>query len=155
MSEIEYQNIEGFPSQNLLKKIVEINQDVFGFGETAENLSKALSGRHHLLTCLAFEDDRLVGFKIGFEERPHYFESWRGGVLQSHRGQGIAKKLLENQHEWCKNKGFRIVTTITNNTNISMLIVNLRGGFEIVGTIFDRRNHVKVHLQKWLVPIPD
>jgi len=155
MTKIEYKNIEGFPSDEVLTKLAALNQEIFSFGETAEHLSQALKERHKLLLCLALHEDQLVGFKLGFQERSYYFESWRGGVLPEYRGNGIAQALLQRQHAWCKEQGFRIVTTIAHNQNTPMLIVNLRGGFEIVGTFLDRRKMVKVMLQKWLVPIPD
>lgn len=154
MSTLEVQITEGIPTGDVMDQVVQLNQTIFQFGETAALLTAALQGRLKVMTCLAIVDGQPVGFKLGFEERPYYFESWRGGVHPDHRGQGIAQALMEAQHAWCKASGFRIVTTITDNQNTPMLIVNLRGGFEIVGTFLDRRKIVKVMLQKWLVPPP-
>ena len=92
----------------------------------------------------------IIGYKIGFQERPQYFESWRGGVLAEYRGRKIAQELLKKQHEWCKKQGFSIINTTTNSQNIPMLIVNLRGGFEIVGTFLNHRKIMKVMLEKRL-----
>ena len=135
-----------------MEQLAIINQEVFAFGETAHHLSMALKERQKILICVAFHDTKVIGYKIGFQERPKYFESWRGGVLTEYRGRKIAQDLLRIQHEWCIEQGFAILTTVTNSNNIPMLIVNLRGGFEIVGTFLDRRKIVKVMLQKQLLP---
>ena len=152
VQKIEYKVFEGVLEDQVLDWVADVNGKVFDFGETKENLSAALQGRSKIVTCLAFDNGKPIGFKLGFAERPYYFESWRGGVLEEYRGNGIAKELSKQQHSVCKRLGFRFVTTITHNQNIPMIIVNLRNGFEIVGTYFDRREHVKVLFQKWLVP---
>ena len=152
MSAITYQRFEGFPDEDLLHSLADLNQAIFEFGESPAHLTHALQGQHKILLCMAYQGEKAIGFKLGFQERPHYFESWRGGVLPSYRNQGIAQELLRQQHQWCTEQGFRIVTTIAHNQNIPMLIVNLRNGFEIVGTSFDRRKVLKILLQKWLVP---
>ncbi len=151
-AKIEYRVFEGFPDEQVLEWVSAVNGKVFDFGETKENLSVALQGRSKIVTCLAFYQGNPVGFKLGFAERAYYFESWRGGVLEAYRGNGIAQELAKLQHSVCKRLGFRIVTTITHNQNIPMIVVNLRNGFEIVGTYLDRRENVKVLFQKWLVP---
>jgi GNAT superfamily N-acetyltransferase len=101
---------------------------------------------------MAFDDGTPVGFKMGFEERPTYFESWRGGVVETAQRKGIAEQLLRHQHAWCEQKGFRIITTICSNDNTEMLILNLRHGLRITGSFLDRRETVKVILQKHLEP---
>jgi RimJ/RimL family protein N-acetyltransferase len=155
LSEIEYKVYEGFPDDVVLGWIFDINSKVFPFGETKENLKTALKSRSKIVTCIALVNGNPVGFKLGFEERTYYFESWRGGVLEEYRCKGIAKELGKLQHDLCERLGFRIVTTIANNQNIPMLIVNLRNGFEIVGTFLDRKKHVKILFQKILVPIQE
>ena len=155
MKNIEFKIYEDFPSNDVLSWTATLNQEIFQFGETEQHLSEFLQNRTKILICLAFHDGQPIGYKIGFQERTYYFESWRGGVLPKYRGNGIAQHLLTLQHDWCTEKGFRIVTTITSNNNTAMLIVNLRNGFEIVGTSFDRRSVVKVFLQKWLVEPPE
>ena len=55
---------------------------------------------------------------------------------------------MEQQHAWCRAHGFRIVSTTTEGSNQPMLIANLRAGFEVCGTFWDRRKILKVILQK-------
>ena len=151
MTAVTYKTYEGFPSEEILEQLTTINQEIFLFGETAEHLAAALRERENILICYAFYDTSVIGFKVGFQERSRYFESWRGGVLPDFRGQNIAQELLQIQHEWCKNQGFKIIITTTNSQNTPMLIVNLRGGFTIIGTFINQRNIMKVMLQKRLV----
>ena len=80
MADFTYKKYEGFPSEAVLEQLTIINQEIFDFGETSEHLSMALRERQKILICLAFHESRIIGFKVGFQERPQYFESWRGGV---------------------------------------------------------------------------
>ena len=148
MNELRYELIEGMPGDDLLGSIVELSNVVFGFEEEVAGYERALSNRHRLLFCLAFDGPTLVGFKVGFEERTRYFESWRGGVLPSARGQGVAGRLMELQHAWCVEGGFGLITTTCSHTNTEMLRLNLRHGLLVTGTYFDRGEHLKVLLQK-------
>lgn len=155
MHEFTYKIYEGFPSEEALKLLAAINQEIFGFGETAEHLSSLFKNRQKILICFAFDAEHVIGFKVGFQEKSQYFESWRGGVLPQYRGKCIASVLLRRQHEWCATQKFKFIITTTNNQNIPMLIVNLRGGFEIVGTFLNHRKIMKVMLQKILAPLND
>lgn len=150
MNKINYQCFEDIPEPDILNQLTKINQTIFSFGETEKHLLELLSSRKKVFLCLAFDGRDVVGFKLGFRERGLYFESWRGGVLPSHRKQGIAQELMRIQHEWCRKKGFQIISTITDNDNTGMLIANLRAGFSIVGTFLDRQKIMKVVLQKQL-----
>ena len=80
MSEVEYRLIEGVPGEEELAWVVEVSQSIFAQDESIAAFQKVLTGRRRILTCVAFDDGTPVGFKMGFEERPHYFESWRGGA---------------------------------------------------------------------------
>lgn len=137
---------EGFTShidqiQSLFLELGGFNNQVF---------EHALNHRPSLVNCYAFEQHKLVGIKIGFSPRPQYFESWAGGVLPAYRRQGVASKLLQLQHGWCLEKGFRYIDTTTANDNIPMQLVNLKNGMQIVGTFLDRGNELKVRFQKQL-----
>ena len=151
MTAIHYQLYEGPPGEEVLAWVVQVNEEIFGFGESAEAIAEKLAGQKQILICLAFRDDAVVGFKAGFKERYDYFKSWRGGVLPSARRQGIAAELMKRQHAWAAEQGFRIITTNTENNNVPMQMLNLHHGFKVVGTFLDRSKHLKVILQKWLV----
>jgi predicted GNAT superfamily acetyltransferase len=152
MMSIEYRCFEGAPTGETLEWLVNINQEVFGFNERAEHLAHLFQNSQHVLVCMAFQEEEPVGFKVGFQEHqhPYYFESWRGGVLEKARRQGIAMELMRLQHSWCKEKRFKVIKTTTNSNNVPMLITNLRSGFEIVGTFLHRQTKLKVLQEKRL-----
>ena len=147
MSEVEYELYEGQPVDAVLGWVAEASRKVFGPGDVAE-YRRSLEGKRNILICLAVEQGVPVGFKIGFEERQYYFESWRGGVVETARGRGIAEQMLRLQHAWCEQQDFRIISTTCSNDNVPMITLNMRNGLLIVGTFFDRKKHPKVILQK-------
>ena len=143
----ELQLVEGFPEREL-PQIAALASSTGGFDEAA--LRAHLEGRKAIVTCVARSGGALAGYKIGYQDRPFYFESWIGAVAPEFRRQGTAAALMELQHQWCREHGFRIVSTITEGNNRPMLIANLKAGFEICGTFLDRRKVLKVVLQKHL-----
>ena len=150
MRAIEYQCFEGQPTAEVLDWLVAVNEATFGFNEIAEKLSHLFSTRSQVLICLAFMNGEPVGYKVGMEDGDGHFESWRGGVLEHARRQGIAQALMRLQHQWCAEQGFRSIRTSTTNNNAPMLILNLRNGFEVVGTKINQNQQLKVLQEKWL-----
>ena len=149
MSKIVYRTYEGPLSEELIQWLAGLSQALFGGGDV-DQLQQALKGKQKILACLAFVGDEPIGFKLGYQERLHYFESWQGGVAEEQRNRGVASELMRIQHAWCAAQGFRILTTTTDNKNVPMLTLNMRHGFVIVGTFIDRKEHVKLILQKHL-----
>ena len=150
MSQIEYKCIEGHPDPDVIEWITRINQEIFALDESLETMTKFFEAHRNVLICAAFKDGHPVGFKIGFEENPICFESWRGGVVELFRRQGIADELMLMQHHWCEKRHFQVIKTVTNGDNAGMLILNLRHGFEVVGSAVNRRKNLKVFQEKWL-----
>lgn len=56
-----------------------------------------------------------------------------GGVVECHRGRGIARRLMTLQHEWAAHQNFRTVETLTRNTNTAMVGLNQSVGFVVMG----------------------
>ncbi|WP_139924319.1 GNAT family N-acetyltransferase [Hymenobacter sp. DG01] len=84
---------------------------------------------------LAFAGGKLVACKLGYERKPGNYYSWLGGVHPARRGQGLGAELMRRQHAWCTANGYRSIRTQTFNRWRAMLILNLRFGFDIVGTV--------------------
>ena len=133
-----------------LERLAQVNQAIFGFNETAENLGHCFGDKRSVLLLLALRGEEPVAFKVGFSDEPGSFESWRGGVVESARRLGLARRLMDQQHKWCANQGFRVIKTTTNGDNPAMLILNLQSGFRVVGTFVNRMNRVKVLQEKCL-----
>ncbi|MGE3758794.1 MAG: GNAT family N-acetyltransferase, partial [Pseudobdellovibrionaceae bacterium] len=104
--------------------------------------------RFHL--AIASIDDKAVGFKLGYELDNTCFYSWLGAVLPEYRKLGIAKSLMETQHEWCKAQGYRRVQTKTQNRFKEMFILNLKSGFEVIGQHLSDEGGPKIILEKKL-----
>ena len=151
MTAIKYQCHEGIPSGQILQWLRDINQQIFQFNETSEHLTSCFQNKQKIVIHLAFQQTQPVGFKAGFETEPWCFESWRGGVLPSVRRQGIAQELMQRQHQWCMQNNFRCMKTVTNSDNTPMLMLNLKNGFEIVGSFVNRRKKLKILQEKWLL----
>jgi GNAT superfamily N-acetyltransferase len=92
--------------------------------------------RQPVQAWLALADDgQLVGCKLGYERQLGHYYSWLGGVHPDFRGQSIAAELMRRQHAWCQAEGYRRIRTHTYNRWRAMLLLNLRHGFDIIGTM--------------------
>lgn len=93
-----------------------------------------LAGRRSLSAQVALDGEgRLIGLKLGYERNRGVFNSWMGGVAPEARGQGIAAALMDAQHTWAKEAGFRGLETATRQANQAMAILNLKAGFVVAG----------------------
>lgn len=105
------------------------------FGEWDPNwFHSTLKNHTQFYLCLASIENKFVGFKIGYEKDTWDFYSWLGGVLPEFRGVGLAQELMRIQHQWCESKGYKKISTKTQNRFKSMLLLNLKSGFQIIGT---------------------
>lgn len=102
--------------------------------------------KFHLV--LARVEGQAVAFKLGYEDDPRTFYSWLGGVIPDYRGLGIAAALMSTQHDWCRKHGYHKVQTKTLNRFRAMLILNIRHGFEIIGTHLSDEGGFKILLSK-------
>ncbi len=102
--------------------------------------------RHYLQ--LALEGDLIVGFKFGYAHDNQTFYSRYGGVLPKYQGLGIASVLLESQHRWCREQGFKAIQTKAKNCFPKMISLNLKNGFEIVGTETADGHELKIIFEK-------
>ena len=158
MSQVSYREIEGMPDEAVFEDLGRLSFVMFAppgsdnpsHERHAESFRVGLRGRPWIFTVLAYDAEQLVGFKIGRSEDPREFESWRGGVLESHRRQGIARELAQRQEAWCRAQSFRVICTQTDPDNAAMLMLNLAQGFIISGTDLKRAEKLRVHLVKTL-----
>ena len=127
----DHRNFENI--RELCKQIVELEAQVFKEAfHTIESIEERLRNRNYLILT-AHEGHHIVGFKVGFEEKPGHFYSWIGGVIPEYRKLGVAKKLMETQHAWLIENSYQSVTTHTENQFKSMLMLNLKFDFDVVG----------------------
>ncbi len=138
---IEYKIIE-----ERFTQIRSLFESLGGFNETI--FERDVMGKPGLLLCYAIINDKIIGCKIGFSPRPGYFESWIGGVSKTHQNAGIATQLQETQHKQCEEMGYKYLTTSTSNKNIPMQIINLKSGYNVIGTHLNRGTELKLLYEK-------
>ncbi len=140
-------NMEDWPKA-LLESFKKLHKEIFA----EEYSGTELASKKTMLVQLAYgEGDQVLGFKIGYEISPEEFYSWKGAVAVTARNYGIASSLLFAQHDWCKANGYKKISTKTKNEWRNMLILNLRNGYDVVGTEPDeKRGGVKILLAKSL-----
>lgn len=134
---------------DLYSNFLKLHTEIFNHEYTHEVEEEFLHKRNPLL-ILAHSNSEVLGFKLGHEDGTKTFYSWSGGVSSSARKSGIATKLMEAQHKWCKEKGYRRIQTKTKNKWREMIILNLKHGFDIIGAYTDERGEPKLILEKKL-----
>ena len=143
----EFTEIEGIPGERTIEDVRRVYAAIFGRIDHAK-YERRMRESDRLLTVLALAEQRIVGFKIGYRIAPRTFYSWVGGVDPEFRGRGIAAELMRRQHEWCFRNGFERVRTKTMNRFKPMLILNLKSGFDVAEVYRDRREQIKIILEK-------
>lgn len=144
---MEFVNIAGFPNSDLLNQILTLHETIFKDSDTLVNKAQR---KPQILFTVGLERGVVVGYKIGYELESDIFYSWLGGVNENHRNKGIASKLMKQQHLYLKEKDYKIVQTKTKNKWRSMLILNIKNGFDVIGTYTDSSGEPKIILEKSL-----
>ena len=144
---MNFKEIEGKPDRRTLEEIREFYASIFERVDF-DKFEKRIDEAEKLLINLALNEEKIVGFKIGYRIATKTFYSWVGGVDAQFRGRGIAAELMRRQHEWCAANGFEIIRTKTMNRFKSMLILNLKNGFDITEVYRDARAQIKIILEK-------
>jgi predicted GNAT family acetyltransferase len=146
--EIKYILLNSMPEGPIFKGIIDLHKRIFG---ESDDLVKKMETKPQLLVNVALNDSQVIGYKIGYELDKRKFYSWLGGVDTRFRGHGVASKLMEHQHQYLKENGFHIVQTKTMNKWRSMLILNIKSGFDIISTYTNEKGLQKIILEKNLV----
>lgn len=148
---IRYDARQGLPEEPTLTSLLDLLTTTFADQSRSEFLTDLTYNLipTPALALLAFDGQRVVGCKMGYEQNPRQFYSWLGCVDPAYRGAGIATELMRRQHDWCRTRGYATIRTHTYNQWRSMLILNLRHGFDIIGTVQGKRG-LSIVLEKRL-----
>ncbi|RZT21696.1 GNAT family N-acetyltransferase [Fictibacillus sp. BK138] len=146
--EVKYLLFDSMPEKGILEGIIDLHKRIFG---ESDDLVKKMDGKPRLLVNVAWNNSQLIGYKIGYELDKKKFYSWLGGVDTRFRGHGVASKLMEQQHQYLKENGYHIVQTKTMNKWRSMLILNIKSGFDIIETYTNKKGLHKIILEKNLL----
>ena len=138
---IRYEISASLPPDPPLSTLLDLLAGVFT-NQTRPEITAELSYRQAripLVTGLAVDGERVVGCKLGYERKPNHFYSWLGCVDPAYRGRGIAAELMRQQHDWCRQNRYQTIRTQTYNQWREMLVLNIRAGFDVVGTVQGNR----------------
>lgn len=144
---IEYIQLQGIPKGHILDGILQLHNEIFG---STDDIVEKLKIKPPLLFQLALVGTEVVGYKIGYELDQKKFYSWLGGVKEEFRNNGVGSMLMEKQHQFLKAAGYKIVQTKTMNKWRSMLILNIKSGFDVIETYIDENGLHKIVLEKKL-----
>lgn len=134
---IRYEMTHGLPAEPVQTALLDLLTHIFDNQSRTELLAELTYQQTHtgLQVWLAIADERVVGCKLGYERKPGHYYSWLGGVHPDFRGRGMAAGLMQRQHDWGQLNHYHTLRTQTYNQWRSMLILNLRFGFDIIGTV--------------------
>ncbi|WP_436374830.1 GNAT family N-acetyltransferase [Cytobacillus sp. BC1816] len=135
------------PEAGILSGIIELHKNIFG---DSEGLVSKMKSKPQLLVLAAVDGEKVIGYKMGYAIDEVTFYSWLGGVAPDNRKNGVASMLMEKQHEYLKETGYKVVRTKTMNIWRSMLILNIKHGFDVIETYTDVKGLHKIVLEKRL-----
>jgi predicted GNAT superfamily acetyltransferase len=144
----DYTIYHSIPDTTVLEGILKLHKDIFG---TTDDLINKMTRKPQLLVIIAMDGQKVIGYKIGYEIESNKFYSWLGGVDPNYRKYGVATMLMKVQHQYLKEKGYSIVQTKTMNKWRSMLLLNIKNGFDVIDTYIDEKGLHKIVLEKNLL----
>jgi len=144
---INYTAFNEIPNTEILDGIIKLHTRIFC---ESDDLAGRLREKPELRIDVALDEDKVIGYKIGYALNREQFYSWLGGVDAEYRNLGIASELMEQQHRFAKESGYKAIQTKTKNKWRSMLILNIKCGFDIIGTYTDSEGEPKIILEKSL-----
>jgi mycothiol synthase len=110
--------VEGFPDMPLSPRIPAPSYE--------EWLEEEVSGP---VTFVALDGERVVGAAALVDRTDALAEHGLTAVLRSHRGRGIGIALKQALIHWAAQRGYRELTTWTQDGNAAMQAVNLKLGY--------------------------
>jgi ribosomal protein S18 acetylase RimI-like enzyme len=147
--DLVYVNFNTSPDNKILEGIIKLHNSIFG---EADNFVNQIESKPHLLIDISLHGEKVIAYKIGYALDNDKFYSWLGGVDANYRNYGVASKLMEKQHQYLRRNGYKVVQTKTKNKWRSMLILNIKSGFDVIGTSTnnDDKGEPKIILEKKL-----
>jgi GNAT superfamily N-acetyltransferase len=146
-----------------LDALAALDRDIFPKPFSREHIERELRGRRGLCILFAVRAAQaagaspiVCGYKVGYEMTAQIFFSYLGGVRPEYRGQGIASRLMAEQHRTAREWGYSIVRTHTHNEFRSMLLLNIKSGFDVTGVNYKSgARDLSIILEKTLTATPE
>ena len=123
-------------NETFVAQFVSLTQRAFK-NEASQNWINGLNWRldnmPDVTIFIMFQEDRLIGYKAGYATAYDRYYSWLGAVHPDHTRKGIARRLMQAQHDWLTTSRFTLLETQVAKVNNVMLDLNLSSGFQISG----------------------
>lgn len=145
---MEYKNVFSIDDKELFDSLMYLHESIF---KDSSTLVRKMENKPKLLITLAIDESKVVGYKMGYELDSDVFYSWLGGVDTKYRNKGIGSKLMEIQHQYLIESGYKAVRTKTMNKWREMLILNIKNGFDVIDTSANEAGEIKIILEKKLL----
>ena len=133
-----------------IDQFVALSQTAFGT-DAAESWINGLNWRLENMpdttVFTMYDSDRLIGYKAGYATAYDRYYSWLGAVHPDHTRKGIARRLMQAQHDWLTASRFTLLETQVAKVNNAMLDLNLSSGFQISGE-FSKKDKPYLFLEK-------
>lgn len=143
---IQFFIFDGIPESHITEGMLNLYSAIFE--SSGEEMLAKMKTKPNLILNVAMDGNKVVGFKMGHELDENKFYSWLGAVEPAYRQHRIASRLMEEQHHYLLTKGYRVVQTKTLNKWRSMLILNIKNGFDVIETYTDENGLHKIVLEK-------
>lgn len=144
---ILYKTIEGIPDENIYQELTKFYSSLFEDADLKFFKQRVLE-HPQLCTVLAYQNDNLIGFKIGYPYSENTFYSWIGGIIPQFRKKGIATQLAKLQEDYVRSKGFTKLRTKSMNQYKPMMVLNLKNDFDITKIYTNSKGQTKIVFEK-------
>ncbi len=148
-NDINYITLFGLPDNITYQDIANLYTEIFN-DAYLDFFKQRIEQQPELFSILAYNNDDLIGFKVGYPYDETTFYSWIGGVLPNHQQQGIAKHMAYLQEEYARSEGFTKLRTKSMNQYKTMMILNLKNGFDITKVYTNTKGQTKIVFKKLL-----
>ena len=149
-SNVKYLSFIGYPDDAVLENIIDLYTLIFNDADV-EFFNTRLKQKEKSLCALAYNDNKLIGFKIGYPYDESTFYSWIGGVLPNFRQLGVAAQLAKLQENYAIENGFSRLKSKSMNKYKPMMVLNLKNGFDITEIYTNAKGQTKIVFEKKLI----
>lgn len=146
---ITFKTISGIPNAVQMESLLAVYQEIFEDADTSFFIDR-LKNQPNVFSILVYKSNKLIGFKIGYPQAENVFYSWIGGVIIAFRKQGIGQQLIRLQENHARLSGFKTLKTKSINRFKSIMILNLKIGFNITKIYKNTKGQTKIVFEKTL-----
>jgi len=113
-----------------IEGIFEVGRESFSPFYSREKVLRRLKDKKYWIYVA--KDDKIVGFKIFYEDEDGQLYDWLDGVKHSYRRKGIASKLMDMEIDFAKQEGYSKIKLKTHEGHPEMISLCKKFGFDEV-----------------------